>query len=346
MNCVHLKVLSRWKFWCRLIRIPAFNEIHVYPDLKQISEYDLLARANRLNLMGLRQSRRVGQDHDFERLRDYTRDDNHRHIDWRSTARRQKLTVKEFQSNQDQQVMFLIDCGRMMTGQSGKFTMLDHALNAMLLLAYIALRQQDSVGLILFADGVRKFVPPKAGVKHVNNLLHAVFDQRAEPVESRFDEAFLHLRRHCRKRSLVVVITNLIDEINAAQLSSYASCTTRQHLPLTVLLRDEELFHPINRVLAGTVGNESSEGAAAVGGAVRVAPRVMPWSQNALRQSPKALSDTEVCIAGAAAEIALWRHQVLSRLSQQGVRTLDVYPDELTAKLVNQYLEIKACHLL
>lgn len=337
---VHLEIDSAWGFWRRIIHCDCPQEIHVYPDLKQISEFDLLARTNRLSLLGVRRSRKVGQDHDFERLRDYTRDDNHRHIDWRSSARRQKLTVKDFQSNQDQQIIFMVDCGRMMTGLSGKFTLLDHALNAMLMLAYIALRQGDSVGLILFGDRVHGFVPPRTGVQHINRLLHAVFDRHAASVESRYDEAFLYLRHHCRKRSLVVLITNVIDEINAHQIQGYLKRSTGRHLPLAVLLRDRELFGPLTSHLTESVASGPRTGgpefARPSGETATLESR--PWGAEQARD--------DLFVAGVAAEIALWRHQVLKNLIHQGVLTIDAFPEDLSAALINEYLQIKARHLL
>ncbi len=115
-------------------RCPVASAMHVYPNMEQLSEYAMLARTNRLSLMGVRRSRKIGQDHDFERLRDYTLDDNYKHIDWRATARRNKLTVKEYQTSQSQRIVFLLDCGRMMNTKSAGLSLLDHALNAMLML--------------------------------------------------------------------------------------------------------------------------------------------------------------------------------------------------------------------
>ena len=135
------------------------REVHVYPDMQQLSEYAVLARKNRLSLMGVRRTRRVGQDNEFERLRDYTPDDNYKHIDWRSTARRRKLTVKDFQTNQSQRIIFLVDCGRMMTNESAGLSLLDHALNAMLMLSYVALRQGDAVGMVCFSDEIHSLRP-------------------------------------------------------------------------------------------------------------------------------------------------------------------------------------------
>jgi uncharacterized protein (DUF58 family) len=266
-----------------------------------------LARTNRLSLLGVRRTRRIGQDNEFERLRDYTPDDNYKHIDWRSTARRRKLTVRDFQTNQSQRLMFMLDCGRMMTNEAAGLSLLDHALNAMLMLSYVALTHGDSVGLICFSDEIHCYVPPTSGLHQMNRLLHASFDRFPNLVESRYDQAFLYLASHCRKRSLVVLISNLIDEVNANQVGQYLRSFVGKHLPLGVLLRDRRLF-------------EAAE-----------AP---PMADDALYR------------AAAAADILAWRHQVLTDLDTSGVLSLDVFPEDLTAPLVNSYLEIKARHLL
>ena len=191
--------------------------------MKQLGEYAVLARTNRLSLLGVKRTRRVGQDNEFERLRDYSVDDNFRHLDWRATARRNKLTVKDFQVNQSQRLIFMLDCGRMMTNEAQGISLLDHSINAMLMASYVALRQGDSVGLICFSDRVHSYVPPRGGMKQMNQLLHSVFNRHPQMVESRYDEAFLYLRTHCLKRSLVVMISNVIDEINSMQVEQYLS---------------------------------------------------------------------------------------------------------------------------
>lgn len=316
MKWIYLKVRSLLGFWEAYYQFSAPTEINVYPDLKQISEYGVLARTNRLSLLGVRRTRKVGSDNEFERLRDYTRDDNHRHIDWRATARKRKLIVRDFQLTLNQNVIFLVDCGRMMTGHSGKFTMLDHALNAMLLMSYVALRQGDAVGLLTFSDKIHNFTPPKSGARHVNRLLHATFDRHADYVESRYDEAFLYLNKNCRKRSLVVLITNVIDEVNASQIQQYLKNASKRHLALAAVLRDRDLYGMIDDFL-----QQEERAGVKIGGP-------------ALFQ------------AAAAAEIIRWRQQAISALTHSGVLSIDCFPEQLTSSLVNRYLEIKARHLL
>jgi hypothetical protein len=141
----------------------------------------------------------------------------------------------------------------------------------------------------------------------MNQLLHASFDRFPELVESRYDEAFLYLNTHCKKRSLVVMVSNIIDEVNAHQIESYLRNLVGRHLPLGVLLRDRRLFDAADR---------------------------------------EPTDEIELFQGAAAAEILTWRHQVLRDLENHGVLALDVFPEDMTAPLVNSYLEIKARHLL
>lgn len=307
MNTVYIRVRSRLGLWTRYFKYPARTVLNVYPDMKQLAEYAILARTNRLSLMGVRRTRKVGTDNEFERLRDYTLDDNYKHIEWRTTARRGKLTVKDFQTSQAQRIIFLLDCGRMMTNEAEGLSLLDHSLNAILMLSYVALRQGDSVGMICFSDSVHAYVPPKSGMNQMNNLLHASYDRFPNLVESRYDQAFLYLATHCQKRSLVVLTTNVIDEVNSMQVERYLASIVGRHLPLGVLLRDHRLFDIAD-------------------------------------SSPR--DEDELFRAAAAADILTWRHQVLTDLEHKGVRMLDVFPEDMTAPLVNKYLEIKARHLL
>ena len=163
-----------------------------------------------------------------------------------------------------------------MTNESSGLSLLDHSLNAALLLSYVALRQGDSVGVIAFADRVLSFVPPRGGMKQMNQLLHASFNRFPELVESRYDDAFLYLNSHCKKRSLVVLVTNVIDEVNAHQIESYLRNVAGRHLPLGVILRDHRLFDAADR---------------------------------------DPTSDEQLFEAAAASEILTWRHQVLRESS-------------------------------
>lgn len=307
LETVYLQLQSRFGLWDRLIQKQVPSTLHVYPDMKQLGEYALLAKTNRLSLIGVKKTRKLGQDNNFERLRDYQHDDNYKHIEWRTTARRQKLTVKQFQADQSQRIIFLLDCGRMMTNQYEGLSLLDYALNSILMLSYVALKQGDSVGLVCFSDKVHEFVPLRGGPNQMNRLLHAGFDRFPSLVASRFDQAFLYLSAHCRRRSMVVLVTNVIDQVSADQVVGYLQNLGGRHLPVLALLRDHRMFDSADN---------------------------------------PTLDDSVLYRSAAAAQILTWRHEVLQRISRNGVLVVDAFPEQLTAPLVNQYLEVKAKHLL
>ena len=299
---------SKLGLWQRSVSVPCLSAVRVYPDVRQIARYTLLARRDKLNSLGVRRSRKLGSDNEFERLRDYAEGDEPRHMDWRATARRRKLTVRAHQVNQSQRLIFLIDCGRMMAGDTGGgLSPLDHALNAMLMLAHVALVRGDQVGLLAFSDGVKAYVPPGGGPRRINRIVHSVHDVFPELVEPRYDRAFVELEKRCRKRSLVVLVTNLFDDVNARIVADHLGNVVGKHLPLGVFLRDHDIF-------------------ALADGAPDSGPGLYRGA--------------------AAASLLNWRERALAGLRGRGVLTLDVFPDEMTAPLVNQYLQVKARHLL
>jgi uncharacterized protein (DUF58 family) len=301
-------VSSRLGLWQRSVIWPSLTRVKVYPDIRQIGRYTLLARRDKLSAIGVRRSRRLGTDNEFERLRDYADGDEPRHLDWKATARRRKLTVRAHQANQSQRIIFLIDCGRMMAGDTGGgLSPLDHAFNAMLMLSHVALLRGDQVGLLAYADRIRAYVPPGGGPKRINRLVHAVHDVFPELVEPRHDRAFVELERRCRKRSLVVLMTNVFDDVNARQIGDHLGNVVGRHLPLGVFLRDQDLF---------ALADDAPD------------------------------SGPDLYAGAVAASMLTWREKVLAGLRLKGALTLDVFPNDLTAPLINQYLQIKARHLL
>ncbi len=304
---IYLRRFSFARFWFAQQKIEAASQLNVYPDMQQLAEYAILAKTNRLSLIGVRNTRRIGQDNNFERLRDYNQDDNFKHIDWRSTARRNRLTVKQFQSDQSQRVMFLLDCGRMMSNEHNQLSFVDHALNAILMLSYVALTQGDSVGMLAFSDRVHSYVPLRGGRSQMNRLLHAGFDRFAEIVPSRFDQAFMHFNANCRRRSMVFLITNVVDEVSAIEVTNYLSNLSHRHLPVLALLRDNRIFDAADH------------------------------------PDP---DDSVLYRCAAASQIILWRAELIQRIQHSGVLAIDAFPNDLVSPMVNQYLEAKAKHRL
>jgi uncharacterized protein (DUF58 family) len=293
-------------FWQRQLRLPGETRLRVYPDVQAVRHYELLARENR-DVAASRLTHRRGGDTEFERLRDFLPDDEFRRIDWRATARRSKLTVREYQLEQNQNLLFLLDCGRLMTAVWDGLTALDHALNATLMLSHVAVRRGDQVGLLAFDEKVTRLLLPRAGTTASNQLIAATYDLFPRMVESDYEAAFRALKLHVRKRTLVVFITHALDEATAQRLEHLTRSLLPQHLPLCVLLQDRELLDRAHR---------------------------------------HATTAEDACIQGAAAELLLWRDRVRRQLERAGVLVLEALASELTGALVARYLEVKARGLI
>ncbi len=238
--------------WTRQVRISHEHPVRVYPDLQQIRTYELLARQNREYSL-VRATRQKGGESEFERLREYTHDDEYRSVDWKATARRQKLIARQYQMESNQNVVFVLEAGRLMRAEVDGLSYYDHALNATLLLAHVAGRAGDRVGLVSFDEGVRAFVQPTGGSRAGERLIRASYGLHPRLVESDWDAAFAQIGLRLRKRSLVVIFTQVVDDVAAAAIVKRTRGLLPRHLPLLVLFED--------------TGNGDVAGAASQGGA-------------------------------------------------------------------------------
>src|SRR5437870_7449088 len=151
-------ITARWATPLRLLwrqrTIDAKEEVSVYPNLLEVEKYDLLARRGLLREMGLRTTRVIDRGTEFESLREYQPDDDFRRINWKATARRHRPITALHETERSQRLLVMLDLGRRMLTRIGDLTRLDLAVNASLLLCYVALRRGDRVGLVSFAGGV------------------------------------------------------------------------------------------------------------------------------------------------------------------------------------------------
>jgi len=304
----HVRWPTPLGLWWRQVRVASRHPVRVYPDVQAVRTYELLARQSLENRM-VRTMRLRGGENEFEALRDYQRDDDYRAIDWKATARRQKLITREYQQERNQSVLCMLDCGRLMTAESLGLSQLDHALNAVLMLSHVATRAGDQVGLCAFDTRVRAYLPPQGGRRASQRVIAASYDLHARIVETDFEAAYGFLSKRLRKRSLVVLFTQVADDVSAREVLRTVRGLGPRHLALAVLFRDEALD--------------------------RMAEPRRPLGKPA-----------ELYERAAAAEAILWRDRLARDLTEAGALVLHVSPRTLTLSLINRYLRIKAQRLL
>jgi uncharacterized protein (DUF58 family) len=282
------------------------GHIDIYPDVHAARALELLRRQGRQDAR-LGSLRVRGGDTEFERLRPYQRGDEIRHIDWRASARRDDMTTRQYQAESNQNVVFAIDIGRSMRGESGGLTGVDQALNASLLAADVAIRGGDRAGLLAFDDQPRTFLPPVGGRAGAQKLTRAAYALEPGFAATDYRAAMTLLSAQVRARSLFVVFTNLLDPRSASELASSLRGLLPRHLPLCVLLRDTDVEALVTAPITGA---------------------------------------DDLYVRAAAAESLAWRDGLIRSLRNRGVLVLDAKPDDVTPSLVKKYLEVKARRLL
>jgi uncharacterized protein (DUF58 family) len=305
LGTVVLRVRGRLGLIDRSVEFPFDDTILVSPSIAGIRRYRLLALQHRLRDVGIRTVRIRGEGTSFASLRNYSVGDDPRHIDWKATAKRRALITREYAVEQGQTVMILVDSGRMMTQQAGEMSRFEHVLASALVLADVAASGGDRVGLMVFDDEVRAFVPPIRGRAALPPIRDALVPAVARLVEPDYAGAFRSLSARHRKRSLLVIFTDVIDRRASAALIAHTARAAARHLPLVVALRNDELL-------------------------TAALPPASPGQAAALYRS------------AAAEELVITRDEALRAMRQTGVDVLDTSPRVMTASLINRYLEIKA----
>jgi len=236
---VQLRMDSAFGFWQKNIFQPLHSEVRVYPNFSSVMKYTLLATDQRLNQMGILRKRRRGEGLDFHQLREYRDGDSLRQIDWNATARIRKLISRDYQEERDQQVVFLLDCGRRMLAQDDELSHFDHTLNAILLLSHVALRQGDAVGLMTFS-GHERWLPPKKSIANVNAILNVIYDLQPSLNSPDYTQAAMRLMSKQKRRALVVLLTNLRDE-DESELLPALHLMRKRHLVLVASLQETSI---------------------------------------------------------------------------------------------------------
>ncbi|WP_444996793.1 DUF58 domain-containing protein [Aliikangiella sp. IMCC44359] len=300
MNRCELWVKSEFGFLKRRVYIDCVSNSKIYPNYRSILNYTLLATEQRTRQLGIRQRQQRGDGLEFHQLREYRMGDSLRQVDWRATSRLQKLISKDYQQERDQNIIFLLDSGRRMRTKDGELSHFDQALNAMLLVASIALKQGDAVGLKVFG-GSDKFIIPKKGPSSINAMLNSVYGLHPTHSASDIIGAAESLNHQFRKRSLVVLISNVRAE-DEIELKTAVASLKKHHLVMLANMKEQVLQDVL------------SEPIYQIHDALKFSQTISYLQQ---------------------------REQLHRRLTHDGVIAVDSLPSHLAVNMVNQYFDIK-----
>jgi len=284
-------------------RLPLPWDVVVYPPLVSVRLRASVAEALRRRDAGMKPIRQLGEGRLFESLREWGPGDDLRHIDWKATARRGKVITRQYEAERRQQVLLVLDTGRLMTAEvTAGVGRLDFAIRAALELAYAAAQHDDNVGIMTFADGVQHFVAPERGRTGIRRVLDVLAEVEPRLVESDYPGAFGYLAARNRKRALTVLFTDVIDRFASDALVANVATLRPRHLPLAVTLRNPELD--------------------------AVATQRPATPHDAFRKA-------------AAEELLHAREEALGHMRRAGVLVIDVTPERAAQAVVAKYLELK-----
>ena len=306
LGAIHLRTQSRWGFAWRRSTVETADTLQVQPGIRSL----LRARSGHalrrgLRTAGSRRSRQWGDGREFESLRDYAEGDDPRIIDWKASAKRRRFVVRNYEAERSQNVVLAIDAGRHMRERLEDWERVDFALAAGMMLAGRAQSFGDRIGTMVFDDRIRHVSAPRRADPPALARIFAGVETR--PVEPNYPLALATLARTFRKRSLVILFCDVIDDVVSKALVTSLARIGRAHLPLAVAIRNPALE------------------------AVATHPASTP---------------TEAFHRAAAEELVQARAMTLKVMRQSGILVVDTPPGDALVRTLDKYVEIKERGLL
>ena len=278
-------------------------DVCVYPSFQKLHQYELMAISQNLQQPSIKRIRRIGNNTEFEHIRDYLRGDDYRTVNWRATARLSRPMVNVYQDERSQQVFSVIDKGRVMQQAFQGMTLLDYAINASLALSYVAMKKEDRAGLITFNDNLETYVAADRRPGHINKLMETLYAEQTNFEETDFSALSVGIGRHISKHSLLILFTNFMGLVSLQRQLPFLLQIARRHRLLVVFFDDVELQQFV--------------------------------------ASP-AETVEERCQHEVAEKFIAEKQLVSATLRQYGILSLLTSPLELTVDVINRYLAVRA----
>ncbi|MEP7347887.1 MAG: DUF58 domain-containing protein, partial [Gemmatimonadaceae bacterium] len=297
-----LRLLGPWGLVWRQGTIDRPWNVLVYPDMTKLAVRALPTQRQRRREAGQRNVRHLGEGRAFESLKEWVPGEDTRTIDWKATAKRGKVMSRQFEDERRQNVLILVDAGRLLTAEIDGVPRIEAVVEAALQLAHSAVAHDDNIGIMIFADRVQHFVAPGRGRRALRSVLDALATMEGRVVESDYPAAFAYLAARNRRRALTVFFTDVIDRTASDSLVAQAVSLRPRHIPLAVTLRDPQL-------------------------------------ERTATHRPDTVA--EAFDRAAAEELLLAREEALADMRARGVIVLDVAPANAATAVVQQYTRLK-----
>lgn len=283
------------------------KSVAVYPSFIQMRKYELLAISNQLQAFGVKKIRRIGNNMEFEQIKNYVAGDDYRKVNWRATARKNQLMVNQYQDERSQQVYSVIDKGRVMQMPFEGLSLLDYAINSSLVISNIALKKGDKAGIVTFQQKVNSVLPASSRNMQLNLILEHLYKQKTGYKETDFSKLYIALKRKVTQRSLVLLYTNFESLSALKRQLPFLRKIRQQHLLVCIFFQNTEVEKLIHT----------------------------------------AASDIEeLYTKGIAEQLSFEKKLIVKELQSHGIHTILTPPKELSVNTINKYLELKSRGLI
>lgn len=276
--------------------------VPTYPSFIQLRKFDLLAMAYR-NEYGIKKIRRIGHTMEFEQIKNYVTGDDIRTINWKATAKKSQLMVNQFQDEKSQPIYSVIDKGRVMKMPFDGLTLLDYAINASLVISNVSIKKHDKAGLLCFSKKIENRVVAERRSNQMHQLMEMLYNIKTDFYESDFGRLYADLRQNLKQRSLLFLYTNFETLDGMDRQLTYLQAIAKQHVLVVVFFVNTELEQLIRK---------------------------------------KTTDTQEIYHQSVSEQFAFEKRLIVKELEKRGVYSILTTPQQLTLKVINKYLELKA----
>lgn len=287
----------------RGVTIPLKQDVHVYPSVLQMKKYELLVFQQQKTSSGIKKIRRLGNNSEFEQIKNYVQGDDLKSINWKATSRRNELMVNQYQEEKSQSIYCIIDKSRNMQMDFDGLSLLDYSINSSLVFSNIALRKGDKAGLITYSDKIGTLLAAEKSAGQMRRIHESLYNQKTQFKESNFEILYQSIRKTVKSRSLLVLFTNFETEFSMRRAIPMLRRLNQKHVLVVVFFQNSEL-------------------------------------QEIAYQPSKNIK--EVYTSVVAERMISLKSKIARELRQNGIQTVLTVPSELSVNTINKYLELKA----
>lgn len=296
-------VSSIFNLTMRRIVVPLEETVSVYPSVLQMKKYELEVFSNQKVSSGVKRVRRLGNNSEFEQIKNYVQGDEIKTVNWKATSRQSSLMVNKYQEEKSQSIYCILDKSRSMQMEFEGLSLLDYAVNSILVLSNIMLKNGDKTGLITFSNKMGTQIPAEKGVGQMRGIMEALYNQKTEFLEPNYELLYQSVRRSVKTRSLIVLFTNFETEAALMRALPILRKINQRHVLVTVLFQNSDI-------------------------------------EKLALEKPESMRDVYQSIV--AEDLTTLKSRLALKLKQNGINAVLTLPENLSIQTINKYLELKA----